>query len=194
MRERTGRRRLADEISLDGAIAGYTVGAILVLAGTAFVVGGWDELWRRCGRASGGCQTSAASAALVTIFSIAAIAAGVAFVWRLAHRPVDPEGSSRTVVALGVLFAAGMLLLAWRIPAFTCARGRLDTVLDLCMHPPSTSEPASWTWVRLASAAVGLAGGALIAVRPRWARATAPLAVLACGAGIGLFLSQTFVG
>jgi hypothetical protein len=76
----------------------------------------------------------------------------------------------------------------------TCARGRLDTVLDLCMHPPSTSEPSSWTWVRLASAAVGLAGGAVIAVRPRWAWATAPLAVLACGAGIGLFLSQTFVG
>lgn len=194
MRERTRRSRLTEEVSPDGAVAGYTVAAILVLAGAAFAVGGWDELWRRCGRASGGCQTSAASAALVTIFAMAAIAAGVALGWRLAHRPVDPEGSSRAVVALGALFAAGMLLLAWRIPAFTCARGRLDTVLDLCMHPPNTSEPSSWTWVRLASAAVGCAGGVLISTRPRWARATAPLAVLGCAAGIGLFLSQTFVG
>jgi hypothetical protein len=193
MRERAQRRRLVTEISFDGAIAGYTVCAILVLSGAAFVVGGWDELWRTCDH----CMHPAASAALATVFSAALIVAGVGLGWSLVRRPVDPDGSSRAVVALGVAFAVGMLLLAWRIPAFTCARGRLDTVLDLCMRPrhqPTTSEPASWTWVRLASAAIGLAGGALIGARPRWARVTAPMALLACGAGIGLFLSQTFVG
>jgi len=194
MRDRAQRHRLLAEISPDGAVAGYTVSAILVLSGAAFVVGGWDELWRRCGRASGGCQTSAAAAALVTIFSAAAIVAGIGLAWSLVRRPVDPDGSSRAVAALGVAFAVGMLLLAWRIPAFTCARGRLDAVLDLCMHPPTTSEPASWTWVRFAIAVAGLAGGVVIAARPRWARATAPMAVLACGAGVGLFLSQTLAG
>lgn len=182
------------EVTREGAVAGYTVVAVLVGSGIVSIATGWDELWRRCGRASGGCETSAAGAGLVTIVSLAGIVAGLWFAWRLRRRPVHPEGSSRAVVGPAVVFALGMLLLAWRIPAFTCARGRLDDVLDLCMHPPSTSAPASWTWVRLLLVGAGVAGGVLIAVRPRWALATAPPAVLAWGAGLWLLLSQTLLG
>jgi hypothetical protein len=182
------------EITPEGRIAGLTISAVLVVSGVAFIAAGWDELWRRCGGSSEGCVTSAAAAGIVTLFSIAAIGAG-AWLWlRVVRRPVDEEGSSRLVLGLATLFAVGLLLLAWRIPAFTCERGRFDEVLELCMHPPTTSEPIRWTLLKLACASFGVAGGVAIALWPRWVRLTAPLAVLAWGAGAGLLLSQTLAG
>jgi hypothetical protein len=138
----------------------------------------------------------AAAAGLASLGSIAAIVAGV-WAWRrIARRPVHPEGSSRFVLGIAALFALGLLLLAWRIPAFTCERGRFDEVLQLCMHPPTpptTSEPVRWTLLRLVCATLGLAGGVAIALWPRGIRLTAPLAVLAWAGGAGLLLFQTLL-
>lgn len=182
------------EISPEGRSAGFTVAVVLVVSGIAVIVAGWDELWRRCGASSEGCTTSAAAAALATFGAVAAIAAGGWLWWRIARRPVHPEGSSRFVLGISALFALGLLLLAWRIPAFTCERGRFDEVLELCMHPPTTSEPVRWFLLRLACVTLGLAGAVAIALWPRWVRLTAPLAVIAWAGGLGLFLSQTLLG
>ena len=89
--------------------------------------------------------------------SVAAIAWGVsASSLRIRRRPVDPEGSSRYVWALGALVALGGIFIAGRIPAYTCARGRFDDVLVLCLHPPSTSDPTSWLLLKKAIVVVSL--------------------------------------
>ena len=185
---------LFTEISPEGRTAGLTFAGVLVVSGIVVIVAGWDELWRRCSASSEGCTTSAAATALAVIGSVAAIVAGGWIWWRIARRPVHPEGSSRFVVGISVLFTLGLLLLAWRIPAFTCERGRFDEVLDLCMHPPTTSEPVRWSLLRLACVTLGLAGGVAIALWPKWVRLTAPLAVIAWAGGVGLFLSQALLG
>ena len=184
---------IVSEISPEGALAGHTVSGVVVVSGLAFIVASSDELWRRCDGASEACGTSAAAAGLVTLFSIGLVAAGVILERRLRRRPVDPSGSAHLVSALGVLFALGLLLIAWRIPAFTCERGRLDEVLELCMHPPSTSEPTSWGLWKVGAAVFGLAGGVVIALRPRWARLSAPLAVLAWIGGAGWLMMDALV-
>jgi hypothetical protein len=185
-------REVVTEISPEGRIAGLTVAAVLVVSGIVVLAAGWDELWRRCG-ASEGCTTSAA-AGLASLSSIAAIVAG-AWMWRrIARRPVHPEGSSRHVLGLAALFGVGLLLLAWRIPAFTCERGRFDEVLRLCMHPPTTSEPVRWTLLKLACVTLGLGGAAAIALWPKWVRLTAPVSTVAWATGVGLGLSQTLIG
>ncbi|HEU4355529.1 MAG TPA: hypothetical protein VFT27_08070 [Actinomycetota bacterium] len=182
------------EISPEGRVAGLTLAGVLVVSGIVVIVAGWDELWRRCSASSEGCATSAAAASLAALGSVAAIVAGGWIWWRIGRRPVHPEGSPRFVVGIAVLFALGLLLLAWRIPAFTCELGRFDEVLDLCMHPPTTSEPVHWSLLRLACVTLGLAGGVAIALWPKWIRLTAPLAVMAWAGGVGLFLSQTLLG
>jgi hypothetical protein len=189
----THPERVVAEITAEGARAAYTLSGVLVVSGTAFAVAAADELWRRCPTGSDACATSAAAAGLVTLVSIAAIAAGIALFRGVRRRPVDPGGSSRFVIGLGILFALGVWLVAWRIPPWTCARGRFDPVLELCMHPPTTSEPTSWALDRLALALLALAGGAVIALRPRWVRVTAPLSVLAWACGAGWLLVGTLV-
>ncbi|HET9723679.1 MAG TPA: hypothetical protein VFR44_07535 [Actinomycetota bacterium] len=190
--EARGSEVLTD-ISPEGRLAGFTLAAVLVVSGIVVIAAGWDELWQRCGPSMEGCTTSAAAAALASIGSVAAIAGGI-WVWlRISRRPVHPEGSSSFVLGIAALFALGLLLLAWRIPAFTCERGRFDEVLGLCMHPPTTSEPVRWSLLKLACVTLGLAGGVAIALWPRWVRLTAPLAVLAWAGGAGLFLSQTLL-
>ena len=72
---------------------------------------------------------------ILTRCSVAAIAGAVAILLRIRRRPVDPEGSSRYVWALGVLVGLGGIVIAGRIRAYTCDRGRFDDVLVLCMHP-----------------------------------------------------------
>ena len=186
-------RSIVAEISPAGAIAGHTMSGVLVASGIAFVVASSDELWRRCSDTGGTCGTSAAAAGLVTLSSVALIVAGVVLERRVRSRPVDPEGSSRLVAGLGVLFALGLLLVAWRIPAFTCDRGRFDEVLELCMHPPSTSEPTAWGWVKASVALLGIGGGVAIGLMPRWAKVTAPLAILAWIGGAGWFMVEALV-
>jgi hypothetical protein len=104
---------------------------------------------------------------------------------------VDPQGSSRYVLALGALLALGCIFVAGRIPAFTCDRGRFDDVLVLCMHPPSTSEPTSWLLLKKAVVVLGLLGGIVVSVRPRNVKVTAPVAVAVWGAGFGWLIVDT---
>lgn len=182
------------EISPEGRIAGLTISIVLVASGVVVLAAGTDELWRRCGAASEGCTTSAAAAGLASLASVAAIVAGFWMWRRIDRRPLHAEGSSRFVLGLAALFAIGLLLLAWRIPAFTCERGRFDEVLKLCMHPPTTSEPVRWTLLKLACVTFGLGGGVAIALWPRWVLLTAPLAALGWAGGLGVLLSQTLIG
>ncbi len=173
------------EISPEGALAGKTFALVLLGSAAALVVASWEDLWRRCGEATGPCVERAAAAGLLTILSVLAVVCGVGIWLRIRKRAVDPTGSSRYVWALGALFAIGLVLVAARIPAFTCGRGRFDTLLQLCMHPPSTSDPASWLWAKKVIVVVGLAGGVAIAARPRAVRFSAAAALAAWAGGFG---------
>jgi hypothetical protein len=181
------------EITPEGALAAHVLVAVLVATGIAYALASWDELWRRCDRADGTCATSAAAAALVTMLALGLVAGAVAMERRVLRRPVDPEGRSGYVVGLGVLFAAGLLLVAWRLPEGTCDRGRYDPILDLCLHPPTTSDAKNLIPLKAALALLGVLGGVVIAARPRWAKLTAWLAVLAWIAGAGMLLVGTLV-
>ena len=176
---------MLDDISPEGALAGRTLAVVLAASGVALVVASWGDLWRRCEPLASSCNEHAAAAGLLTIFSVLAIGGAVGLWFRIRRRPVDAMGSSRYVWALGVLFAVGVALIAARIPAFRCERGRFDDALQLCMHPPSTSDPASWLWAKKLIVVLGLVGGVLIAMRPRAVRFTMWVAVLAWTAGLG---------
>ena len=181
------------EISPEGALAGRTVSLLLVGSATALIAVSWNELWHRCGAAESRCVERAAGAGILMIFSLLVLAGGIG-IWRqVRRRPVDPDGSSRYVQALGLLFALGLALVAARIPAFTCARGRFDDVLQLCMHPPTTSAPASWLLVKRAILVVGLVGGVAIAVKPRGVRLWVPATVAAWIAGAGWSMVHAWV-
>jgi hypothetical protein len=72
--------------------------------------------------------------------------------------------------------------------------GRYDPILNLCLHPPTTSDATNLVPLKAGLAALGVAGGVLMAAKPRWAAAWAPLAVLAWIAGAGVLLVETLVG
>jgi hypothetical protein len=190
--ERRAARETGAEITREGALAAKTLAAVLVVSGAAFVAASWDELWQPCG-VVGQCVFRASVAALITLFSLAAIGVGLGLGLRLRRRPVDPQGSSRYVIALGVLFALGLVLVAARIPPWTCARGRFDPVLEICEHPPTTSDATSSLLLKRALVLVGLAGGLAIALSRRWVKVLAPLAALAWFGGAGWLLVATQV-
>jgi hypothetical protein len=187
------RADTANEISPEGALAGRTVSLVLVGSAAALVVASWDELWRRCGAAASPCVERAAGAGLLMVLATFALACGIGIWLSVGRRAVEPGGSSRYVWALGVLFALGLALIATRIPAFACARGRFDDTLVLCMHPPMTSEPTSWLWVKRAIVVVGIAGGAAMTARPRAVRVSMPAAVAAWVAGAGWTIVDALV-
>ena len=125
--------------------------------------------------------------------SVAAAGWGIGILIRTRRRPVDAEGSSRYVWALGVLLALGAIFIASRIPAYTCARGTFDDVLVLCQHPPTVSEASSWLLPKKAIVVAGLCLGLLTAARPRNVRLTAPLAVAVWAVGFGWLIGETMV-
>jgi hypothetical protein len=132
-----------------------------------------------------------AGVVLLTMASLPPIAWGIGILVRIRRRPVDPAGSSRYVWALGILVAVGSVLIASRIPAYTCARGTFDDVLVLCQHPPNVSQATSWLIWKVVIAAIGLLAGALVAVRPRFVKQTAPIAVIVWAVGFGWLIADT---
>ena len=180
------------EISPAGVLAGRTMAFLLLGSSVAAILASSGHLWERCGDVQGRCVEQAAGAGLMTLLALISAAIGVGIWFRVRQRPRDPEGSSRWVLALGVVFAAGLLLVALRIPTFTCARGRFDEALTLCMHPPSTSEPASWLLPKLLVVAAGLIGGVAIAMTPRLVRLWVVVALVAWSAGLGWSLVDMF--
>jgi hypothetical protein len=174
-----------EEISPEGALAARVFALSLVGGGAVLVVAAWDELWRRCGVVMGVCVERAAGAVMIVAVAIAAVLIAVAVLRRVRRRVRDVDGSSRYVWAVGALFAAGAVLIAPRIPAWTCARGRFDPLLEECLHPPTTSDPASWLLLKQAVVLVGLVGGFAIAASPRRIRWLAPVAVAAWAGGLG---------
>jgi hypothetical protein len=166
------------EISGEGRIAGLTTAVIFVATAVVVLVAWWEPLWRRCGGIEGPCVRNAAAAGILTMGAIGALTSGVAMVLRIRRRPVEPDASSRYVWWLGALFALAVCVASWKIPSFTCERGRFDELLESCMHPRSRSEPARWIAFKNALITAALVGGALIALLPRWVRVTAPFTAL----------------
>jgi hypothetical protein len=184
-------RETGDEISPEGTIAAKTLVAVLVVTAVAIIASSWNELWHPCGVVVSTCVNRASTAALLDLFSIGAIVVAVALGWRLRSRPVAPEGSSRYVIALGVMFALGLLSVAATIPVFTCARGRLDVYLDMCVHPQTRSDATSWLLLKRGILLVGLVGGVATAFSRRWVKVSAPLAALGWLGGVVGFLVAT---
>jgi hypothetical protein len=193
MSKRTTADEALDDVTPEGLVAGRTVGALLVLTGIGIVAVSWDEVWARCGELAGECVSRSSGAVMLTLVALVVATVGVVAWWRTGRRPVDDYGSSRWVWALAAMLVVAAALIASRIPAFTCARGRLDDLLDLCMHPPSTSEPASWVLAKQAVVALGAVGGILVATRARWVRATAPLTALVWIGAMTWLLTETMV-
>ena len=176
------RRSSLSEISVEGRIAGWTTAALFVsTAATVLIV--WSApSWRRCPTIVGPCSRGAAAAGLLVMGAVAMLVAGIAIALRLRRRPTEAGASARYVWWLGALFAIAVWVVSWKIPAFTCERGRFDELLERCMHPPSTSTPSRWIAAKDALLALGAVGGLAIALLPRWVRATAPIVVLTwCG-------------
>jgi hypothetical protein len=194
-RVRASSRTDADlaEITPEGALAGRTFSIVLIGSAFGLVAASWDELWRSCGEVVGLCVERTAGAVLLTILAVFAFIAGIGIWRRVGRRVVDPDGSSRYIWALGLLFAVGLALIAARIPAFSCDRGRFDELLELCMHPPTTSAATNWLLMKKAIVIVGLLGGATIAARPSGVRLSAPAAVLAWAGGAGWTVVDTMV-
>ena len=179
------------EISAEGALAGRIFAVTLLVSAIVMIVVSWDDIWRVCGEVAGPCVERSAGAMILTMCSVAAIAWGAGILLRLRRRPVDPEGSARYVWALGVLVALGGILIAGRIPAYTCDRGRFDDVLVLCLHPPSVSDPTRWLLLKKAVVIVSLTVAVLVSVRPRNIKVTAPLSVAVWVVGFGWLLADT---
>ena len=179
------------EISPEGKHAGRIFAATLLASAVAMIVVSWDDIWSVCGEVVGPCVARSAGAMILTMCSLAALGWGVWIVLRVRLRPVDPEGSSRYVWALGALVALGGIFIAGRIPAYTCARGRFDDVLVLCLHPPSTSDPTSSLLLKKAIVVVSLIVAVLVSVRPRNVRVTGPLSVAVWAVGFGWLLADT---
>jgi hypothetical protein len=181
------------EISREGLLAARVLAVTMIVSAIALVAVSWDDIWRVCNEIAGTCTERSAGAIMLSLGSVAAAGWGVVILLRAPRRPVDPEGSSRFVWALGVMVALGTIFIASRIPAYTCARGAFDDVLVLCQHPPTVSEATSWLLWKRAIVAVGLVLGILVAARPRLVKGTAPVAVLAWAAGFGWLLVDTML-
>ncbi len=164
----------SDDITAEGRLAALTVAALLVLTGLGIAGASWDDVWERCGQIAGECVSRASSAVLLVAISVVTVGIGIAVARRVPRRPVDADGSSAWVWALGAMFAVASVVIATRIPAFTCSRGRLDDLLALCMHPPSTSEPQRWMLAKQAIVVAGAIAAIAIVARPRWVSVSAP--------------------
>jgi hypothetical protein len=179
------------EISPEGRLAGRIFAVTLIVSAVVMIVVSWDDIWRVCNAVVGPCVERSAGAMILVLCSIGAIAGAIGILVRIRRRPVDPEGSSRYVWALGVLVAMGGIFIAGRIPAYTCARGRFDDVLVLCMHPPSTSDPTSWLYLKRAIVVGALAFAFVVSIRPRFVKVTAPVCVAVWAVGFGWVLVDT---
>jgi hypothetical protein len=179
------------EISPEGRLAGRIFAVTLIVSAVVMIVVSWDDIWRVCNAVVGPCVERSAGAMILVLCSIGAIAGAIGILVRIRRRPVDPEGSSRYVWALGVLVAMGGIFIAGRIPAYTCARGRFDDVLVLCMHPPSTSDPTSWLYLKRAIVVGALAFAFVVSIRPRFVKVTAPVCVAVWAVGFGWVLADT---
>jgi peptide/nickel transport system permease protein len=188
-RDRAGM--VLSEISREGTIAGRAFSLTLLASAIWLIALSWDDIWRVCGVVHGECVERSAGVVILTMGSLPAIAWGVGILVRIRRRPVDPAGSSRYVWALGVLVSVGAVLIASRIPAYTCARGTFDDVLVLCQHRPNVSQATSWLIWKGVIGAIGLLAGALVAVRPRFVRQTAPIAVIVWAVGFGWLIADT---
>jgi hypothetical protein len=179
------------EISPEGRLAGRIFAVTLIVSAVVMIVVSWDDIWRVCNAVVGPCVERSAGAMILVLCSIGAIAGAIGILVRIRRRPVDPEGSSRYVWALGVLVAMGGIFITGRIPAYTCARGRFDDVLVLCMHPPSTSDPTSWLYLKRAIVVGALAFAFVVSIRPRFVKVTAPVCVAVWAVGFGWVLADT---
>ena len=183
-----------EEITPEGRIAGRTVAVLLTGSAIAVFATSWDDMWARCDELSGTCTQRSAGAVILVGGSVFALFLAVAIWVRIGRRPVHPEGGGRWVWLLALPFLFGCVFATSRIPSFTCSRGRFDELLELCMHPPTTSDPTPWRWLKIVIIVLGFAGAAVIAARPGWVRITAPVTAVVWAVGLGWLLAGTTVG
>ena len=183
-----------DDLSPEGRFAAWTIAGLLAVTGVATIVAAWDEVWQICGdELRGECVSRSSAAILASGAATVAIIVAVVIGVRTRKRTTDAEGSSRWTWVLGAMTIVGAVVMSGRIPAFTCAEGRYDDLLGLCLHPPTTSEPTSWMIEKSAIVATGVVLGFVVAIRPRWIRVTAPLAALVWLGGFGWLIADTLV-
>jgi peptide/nickel transport system permease protein len=178
------------EISREGSLAGRAFSLTLLASAIGLIALSWDDIWRVCGAVHGECVERSAGVAILAMGSISAIAWGIGIFVRIRRRPVDPSGSSRYVWALGALVAVGAIFIASSVPAYTCARGKFDDLLVLCQHPPTVSPARSWLIYKGVIVVIGILAGALVAVRPRFVKQTAPIAVIVWAVGFGWLIAD----
>ena len=183
-----------DDLSPEGRIAAWTIVGLLAVTGVATIVAAWDEVWRICGdELRGECVSRSSAAILASGAATAGILVAVVIAVRTHRRTIDRDGSSRWTWLLGAMTIVGAIVLSGRVPGFTCAQGRFDPLLELCLHPPSTSEPTSWMLEKRAIVVAGSILGIVVAIRPRWIRVTAPLAGLVWLGGFGWLIADTLI-
>jgi hypothetical protein len=112
LRRGRGADAVLTEISPEGAFAGRVLAPTLLVSAVALIGVSWDDIWRVCNAVSGPCVERSAGAIILSMCSLAAIVWGVGILVRIPRRPVDPQGSSRYVLALGALLSLGCIFVA----------------------------------------------------------------------------------
>ncbi len=185
------RRPVPDDIAPAGRLAGYVTAGSLIAVGMAslvFAVPAMD-----CTR---GCTFSQHYAALISVTALAVTGIGFAVGWSVRRRPVAEDGDTGWTWSLGVLFILGMLLIASRVPRYTCPPGVvLDSNFGVCIDTVRLRRypPGDWIWIKRVVVATGWLLGLTVIRSPRWVRVAAPVAAAAWLVGAGWLLVDSFV-
>lgn len=196
-----------DPIAPAGRTAAFVTALCLVVAGLAFAGASIDELFCR-GRVLGGgnprtslgaqseCDAIAGLAGIVIFLGIAAAAAGLAIWWRVRRRDVLEGGGTGWRWSEGVMTAIGLMVLATRIPRYSCPAGfELDSLFGLCISTATRLDAAEHGLERMLVAGAGFVLGIALAKLPWIPRAVAAMATLvAWFAGMGWLLYDTMGG
>src|SRR3954471_17651441 len=135
----------ASPISRSGKIAGYTTSACLVAAGVAFTIAA--SVVAAC---AAQCAVEPALGGLALFASVPCLVLGLAVGRSVSRRPLDPEGESGWMWGVAVLLAAGIAVLASRIPSLTCSHGgRLDEIFAICVtRDLHRYDATNWLWLK----------------------------------------------
>jgi hypothetical protein len=164
--------------------------ACLAVTGLVYAIASLDEL--TCDPSFPPCAQSGGVGGIVGIPALLVFFIGLGIFLAVRRRPVAPEGYSGWTVALSFLFAIGVLAIVGLIPLYTCPPGtHLDELAGLCINRLTRFDATTWLWLKWLLAIAGVVVGFTVIRRPRWAGLTAPIAVLAWGAGSGWVLVES---
>lgn len=193
-----------DPIAPAGRTAAFVTALCLVVAGLAFAEASIDELFCR-GRVLGGgnprtsqgaqseCDAIAGLAGVVIFLGIGAVATGLAIWWRVRRRHVFADGGTGWRWGEGVMTAIGLIVLATRIPRYSCPGGfELDSLFGLCISAATRLDAAEYGMERMLVIGAGLVLGVALAKLPWIPRyVAAAITLVAWFAGMGRLLYDT---